>query len=64
MESKPFYQSKTFWFNILAGVIAIAGIFGFASFEPSSEVLEVIGVIVAAVNIVLRYVTTKPVTLK
>ena len=64
MESKPFYESKVFWFNLLAGVVAVAGIFGFASFQPSQDVVEIIGVIVAAVNIVLRFVTKQPVALK
>lgn len=61
---KAFYESKTFWFNVLFGVIAIAGIFGFAEFQPSADTLEIVGVIVAAVNIVLRFVTKEPVSLR
>ena len=44
--SKPFYESKVFWFNILAGIIAVAGIFGFGEYKPSADVLEIIGVVV------------------
>jgi uncharacterized membrane protein len=58
---KAFYQSKVFWFNILAGVIAIAGIFGFAEFAPSSDVLEIIAVVVSAINIILRFITKEPI---
>lgn len=61
---KPFYQSKTFWFNILAGLVAVAGLFGFGDFQPSQDVVEIIGVIVAAANLVLRFVTKVPVGLK
>ena len=61
---KPFYTSKTFWFNVLAGVVAVAGVFGYGSWQPDSNTVEIIGVIVAAVNIVLRFVTNQAVGLK
>jgi hypothetical protein len=60
---KKFYESKTFWFNVLAGLVAVAGVFGYASFEPSQNTVEIIGVIVAAVNIVLRFVTKEGIDL-
>lgn len=62
--SKPFYESKVFWFNILAGIIAVAGIFGFGEYKPSADVLEIIGVVVAAINIILRFITKQPVAWK
>lgn len=58
---KAFYQSKTFWFNILFGLIAVAGLFGFANFQPTQDVIEIIGVVVAAINIILRFVTKEPI---
>ncbi len=61
---KAFYESKTFWFNVLAALIAIAGIFGFGDFQPSKDVVEIIAVVVAAINIVLRFLTKAPVGLK
>jgi hypothetical protein len=38
-------------------------VFGYASFEPSQNTVEIIGVIVAAVNIVLRFVTKEGIDL-
>lgn len=61
---KPFYESKVFWFNILAGIIAVAGIFGFGDYKPSADVLEIIGIVVAAINIILRFITKQPVAWK
>lgn len=62
--SKPFYKSKVFWFSILSGVVAIAGLFGFANFEPSAETAQLIAIVVAIVNIVLRFLTKQPVGLR
>ena len=39
MTAKEFWKSKTFWFNVLALIVAVAGYFGFAGFEPDSDVL-------------------------
>jgi hypothetical protein len=64
MDSKPFYESKVFWFNLLFGLTALAGVFGFADFQPSEDVVEIVAVLVAAVNIALRLITKQPVTLK
>jgi hypothetical protein len=58
---KAFYESKTFWFNMLVGIIALAGLFGFSSFEPSQDVIEIIGVVVSGVNLILRFLTKQPI---
>lgn len=58
---KKWYQSKTIWFNLLTGLVAVAGVFGFAAFQPDQTTMEIIGVIVTAVNIALRFVTKEPV---
>ncbi len=62
-DPKPFYQSKTIWFN------AIAGVFGFlAANVPAIAALvpqpagAVIGVAVPLINIVLRSITSQPIT--
>ena len=60
METKPFYVSKTFWFNVLALVVVVAGAFGFAEFQPTPEVETYGLVLVTIANIVLRFVTAKP----
>ncbi len=63
MNPKSLFSSKTFWFAVLYGAINIAGIVGFADFTPSDDVAEVVGIVVSAVTIALRYVTDRPVTL-
>jgi len=55
MEAKPFYESKTFWFNAL--FLAVAGMFGFGGFQPSALWVEIVAVVVAGVNIGLRLIT-------
>ncbi len=61
MYTKPFYTSKTFWFNLLVIVIAAAGVFGFGSYQPDVLTLEIAGVLIAALNILLRLVTSQAV---
>ena len=61
---KPFYESKTLWFNVLFGLVALAGVFGFADFQPSENTVEIVAVLVAAANIVLRLVTKQPIAIK
>jgi uncharacterized membrane protein len=56
---KGFWKSKTFWFNVLAVVVAIAGQVGFAEFEPDAEL---IAVIVGIVNVILRFAVKQPLT--
>jgi len=54
MNTKPWYQSKTLWFNVLTLVVAVAAGFGFAEFEPNQEVITIAGGVVALVNLALR----------
>ena len=61
-KGKVLIKSRTFWFNILAVVVAIASLFGFADFQPDGKVIEAIGIITAIVNIYLRTKTDKPIT--
>ena len=60
---KSIFASRTFWFAVLYGTVSLAGLVGFADFTPSSDVAEIVGVLVAAVSIALRYVTRDPVSL-
>jgi hypothetical protein len=51
---KNWYESKTVWFNALAGLIMVAGYFGFGEFQPDSRVAELIGLVASLVNLYLR----------
>lgn len=59
---KSIFVSKTFWFNIGAGVLEAIN----AMLDPAQQVIPpelqpLFGMIVAVGNIVLRYLTTQPV---
>ena len=54
---KPFYQSKTFWFNILFVIVAVAGFFGFTEYQPDANTAELAAVLIAVINLVLRFLT-------
>ncbi len=60
---KPWYTSKTLWFNLLAMIIAIADSFGFGGFSADPSVLALAGGMVALVNIILRLATSQGVSL-
>ena len=59
MDTKPFYLSKTFWFNLLFVIGAIAAYFGFADFKPEANVVELAVVLVSVINLILRLFFTK-----
>lgn len=59
---KPFYTSKTFWFNLLALAVTLAGYFGFADFQPSADAVELGAVLLSVINLILRFATRQPIT--
>ena len=61
--SKPFYKSKTFWFNALAFVSAVAASYGFTG-ELAPELQPFVVPAVTLINVVLRFVTKQGVTLR
>ena len=61
-KGKALLKSKTFWFNALAIVTAVASLFGFGEFKPSEETTELIALISGMVNIILRLNTSQPIT--
>ena len=61
MDGKPFYKSKTFWFNLLALIVAIANAFGYAEFKPDPHVADLAMGMIAVMNLVLRFMTKEPV---
>lgn len=62
MESKPWYMSKTLWVNALMLILSIVQSDMVLSLNIVSP--EVIAVIITAVNFILRFLTTQPVTAK
>ena len=62
MESKSFLASKTLWVNLIAGIATVSGAFGLdLGLDAETQTAIATGVL-AVVNIVLRLVTTKPLT--
>lgn len=59
--SKPWYTSKTVWANLIGVLAAVAASFGLDIGAEEQGALSV--AILAVVNIVLRLVTNKGVTL-
>lgn len=59
MESKPFYFSKVFWVNLIAGIAMIVQ--GVTGHEFMS--LEVQAGILSGINIFLRFITKGKVTI-
>lgn len=66
---KKWYESKVLWFNIVWLVVVVATLFGYdaVNFVPSDETKAIAEAIAAlfpiAVNLYLRFVTNKAVTL-
>jgi len=61
VDNKPFYFSKTLWFNLLAVAVFAASQFGFMDFAPDADLLALAA---AVLNLVLRFVTKQPVALR
>ena len=61
METKPFYLSKTLWFNLLSIVVIVAGVLGFGEFEMDPTVQAAV---VAVINLLLRLYTDRPIGMK
>ena len=56
MQNKPWYQSKTLWFNILGGLGAM---FGPGAMFGHVLAPEEVGAVMGVVNIALRLATDK-----
>lgn len=63
-DIKWFLQSKTFWFNVLALVLYVAGAFGFAGFTPDPKLAEYGAVLVTIINVILRFATSQTISLR
>lgn len=61
MDEKKFYQSKTFWFNGVAFIVAILSAFGYTG-EVSSELGAFVVPAVLLINVALRFITEKKIS--
>ncbi len=57
METKPFWASKTLWVNFVALIASVTGAFGIDLGLDAAAQTSLVTGIMAAVNIVLRFVT-------
>ena len=62
IDGKALLKSKTFWFNILTLIIAVASAFGFKDFEADDTILQIVALIGGLGNILLRTKTSRPIT--
>ncbi len=57
MDTKPFWASKTLWVNFVALIASTTGAFGIDLGLDAAAQTSLVTGIMAAVNIVLRFVT-------
>ena len=60
--SKTWWQSKTIWANVIAFVATIAGMFGFDWGLTPEVQAQIVAAVMAVVNVVLRFITDKPIS--
>ncbi|WP_435100811.1 hypothetical protein [Arhodomonas sp. AD133] len=60
--AKPWWASKTLWVNVLALIAAVTGALGIDVGLDAETQTAIVGGIMGVVNIVLRLVTDRPVT--
>mgnify|MGYP007047823503 CR=1 FL=1 len=63
-DSKPAWASKTLWVNLIALLVSVGAAFGVDLGLDTEAQASLVGGIMAVVNIVLRVMTTQPVTVK
>jgi len=61
-RGKPWYRSKTVWVNVVA-LIAVLASFKGVEIAPEEQAQIVAGIL-AVVNILLRFITDEPITIK
>jgi hypothetical protein len=62
MDSKPFWASKTLWANIIGGAVAIGTAFGLDLGLDAEAQTAIVGGIMTVINVILRFMTSAPVT--
>jgi len=62
MEAKSIFASRTLWANVVGGALAIGTAFGLDLPVDEETKTAIVGGVMAIVNIVLRFMTSAPVT--
>lgn len=63
VTSKSIFQSKTFWLNIVTFIVAmLTSLMGTDMVQSHPEAVTVFVMILNVLNIILRYLSGKPVT--
>lgn len=60
-DTKPFWQSKTLWFNVITAVIAIAGSLT-SAFTFTGKTAAIFTGILTVGNVILRLITNATLT--
>lgn len=60
METKRWWQSKTVWFNAIGLLVAAAA--EFTNAFPSGQVAKIAGFVLTVGNIILRLISSAPIT--
>ena len=61
-DSKIWWASKTLWANIIGGFVAVGTAFGLDLGLDAEQQTAIVGGIMTVINIVLRFMTSAPVT--
>lgn len=61
MNAKPWYASRTLWFNIVSLVVAVAGVLLDPQLALSPAVMTTLTVVITVGNMVLRALTNQPI---
>lgn len=61
MDAKPWWQSRTVWFNGVSLVVAVAGALIDPSLALDSRVVTGLTVLITVGNVVLRTLTAQPI---
>ena len=60
--TKKWYQSRTMWANLIAGVVTVAGAFGLELGLDAAAQAQLVAGVMVIVNLWLRAVTKKRIT--
>ena len=63
MEPKPWWASKTLWFNVLTLAVLVIGVLVSQEGLVPEGWLKWLGAVAAVINVILRFITNQPLTL-